>query len=66
TREAWPHEVYAREGSHGLTDADMSAALSFFERVGRGENPPFSPPLSTHRPTPHTPEQEPQAHEDDL
>ena len=55
TREAWPHELYARaEGGHSLPDVDISAALTFFERVERGERPPFSPPLSPHRPTPRS------------
>lgn len=53
TREAWPHEVYARaEGGHSLPEVDMNAALTFFERIENGETPPFSPPLSSHRPTP--------------
>jgi predicted esterase len=54
-REGWPHEVYAREGAHAFTDVDMNAALTFFQRIEKGEKPPFSPPLSEHRPTPHAP-----------
>lgn len=54
-REAWPHEVYAREGAHGFTEIDMNAALTFFLRIEKGEKPPFSPPLSKHRPTPRAP-----------
>jgi predicted esterase len=49
-RAHWPHDTYARAGGHDLTDGDIDAALDFFERVGRGERVPLSPPLKLHRP----------------
>lgn len=45
----WPHESYAREGGHALTDDDIDAALTFFTRA-RVEGLPLRPPLGTHRP----------------
>lgn len=52
TREAWPHEVYARAGGHALLDPDIEAVLTFFTR-SQHEALPLSPPLTTHRPHPH-------------
>lgn len=49
TRENWPHVHVAREGGHGLTDSDIDAALTFFERT-RTESLPLDPPLSTRPP----------------
>jgi predicted esterase len=51
TREGWPHDAYARAGAHGLADADIDAALTFFGRSG--EAMPLRPPLALHRPAPH-------------
>jgi dienelactone hydrolase len=50
-RERWPHDSYARSGSHGLTDEDIDAALTFFSRAS--EPLPLRPPLPLHRPTHH-------------
>jgi predicted esterase len=50
-RQAWPHDGYARQGAHGLTDADIDLALTFFER--RRETLPLDPPLSQHRAARH-------------
>ena len=37
TREAWPHEAYVRAaGGHSLPEADVNAALTFFERIESG------------------------------
>ncbi len=52
TRERWPHEVYARPGAHALQNEDIDAVVSFFLR-SQTEKLPLSPPLTTHRPTPH-------------
>jgi predicted esterase len=51
TRERWAHDSYARAGSHGLSDLDIDAALSFFARVG--EALPLNPPLPLHRAVRH-------------
>ena len=51
TRERWAHDSYARAGSHGLSDLDIDAALSFFARVG--EDLPLNPPLPLHRAVRH-------------
>jgi predicted esterase len=51
TRERWAHDSYARAGSHGLSDLDIDAALSFFVRVG--EALPLNPPLPLHRAVRH-------------
>ena len=52
TREAWPHEAYVREaGGHSLPDADVNAALTFFERIESADKPPFSPLLNPLRTT---------------
>jgi hypothetical protein len=51
TREGWAHDSYARAGSHGLSDVDIDAALSFFARVG--EALPLNPPLLLHRAVRH-------------
>jgi predicted esterase len=50
-REGWPHDAYARDGVHGLADADIDAALAFFSRSG--ETMPLRPALALHRPVPH-------------
>ncbi|HEY8091133.1 MAG TPA: hypothetical protein VIF09_24890, partial [Polyangiaceae bacterium] len=47
TREGWPHDSYARAGAHGLTDGDIEAALSFFERAH--EAVPLEPPPKLRR-----------------
>ncbi len=46
-REQWPHDSYARFGSHGLTDEDIDAALAFFVRAK--ESLPLVPSLPLHR-----------------
>jgi predicted esterase len=46
-RAGWPHDAYARAGAHGLADADIDAALSFFARSS--ESMPLRPPLPLHR-----------------
>jgi predicted esterase len=51
TREHWPHDSYARAGTHGLTDGDIDAALTFFSRSH--ESLPLEPPLALHRPAHH-------------
>jgi hypothetical protein len=48
-RVRWPHHVFAREGGHELPDADVEAALTFFERTEK-EHLPLRPPLSTRAP----------------
>jgi predicted esterase len=51
TREHWPHDSYARAGGHGLTDEDITAALTFFSRAR--EALPLQPPLALHRAVRH-------------
>lgn len=51
SREHWAHDGYARAGSHGLTDGDIDAALTFFSRAH--ETLPLDPPLSLHRAVRH-------------
>jgi predicted esterase len=46
-RAGWPHDAYARGGAHGLADADIDTALTFFARSR--ESMPLRPPLSLHR-----------------
>jgi hypothetical protein len=46
---AWPHDSYARPGGHFLTDGDIDASLTFFERAPR-ERVPLKPPLPLDRP----------------
>jgi predicted esterase len=53
TRERWPHDSYARGGTHGLADEDIDAALAFFARTRSGERLPLEPPLPLHRPEHH-------------
>lgn len=55
TREHWAHDSYARDGSHGLTDTDIDAALTFFGRASESLplSPPLSPPLALHRAVRH-------------
>lgn len=55
-RERWPHDSYARAGTHGLTDGDIDAALTFFARSQ--EALPLEPPLALHRPAHHPHETE--------
>jgi len=56
TREHWAHDSYARAGTHGLSDEDIDAALTFFTRVH--EKLPLDPPLPLHRPARHPRETE--------
>jgi dienelactone hydrolase len=35
TREGWPHEVFVSEGGHALPDADINAAMAFFQKTER-------------------------------
>ena len=51
TREAWPHAMVVREGTHALPEWDVEMALTFFDRV-RTETLPLAPPLAPQRP-PH-------------
>jgi predicted esterase len=51
TREAWPHAMVIREGTHALPEWDVDMALTFFDRV-RTETMPLTPPLAPPRP-PH-------------
>ena len=51
TRTRWAHDSYARAGSHGLTDGDIDAALTFFSRAH--EPLPLEPPLGLHRAVRH-------------
>jgi dienelactone hydrolase len=50
--ELWAHDSYARSGSHGLTDQDIDAALTFFTRAK--DRMPLDPPLPLHRAVRHT------------
>jgi predicted esterase len=58
-RAAWPHDAYARGGVHGLADADIDAALSFFARSS--EAMPLRPPLPLHRAVFHVHDAGPEA-----
>lgn len=51
TREAWPHAMVIREGTHALPEWDVAMALTFFDRV-QTESLPLTPPLAPLRP-PH-------------
>lgn len=51
-RAHWAHDSYARAGTHGLTDQDIEAALTFFARSS--EPLPLEPPIAgLHRPSHH-------------
>ena len=50
-RDHWAHDSYARSGSHGLTDGDIDAALTFFRRAR--EPLPLDPPLPLRRAVHH-------------
>jgi predicted esterase len=50
-RARWAHDSYARTGTHGLTDGDIDAALTFFARAR--ESLPLQPPLALHRAVRH-------------
>ncbi|MGH7438176.1 MAG: hypothetical protein ACRENE_21030 [Polyangiaceae bacterium] len=53
-RARWPHDSYARDGVHGLTDGDIDAALTFFARsTAPGATVPLEPPLALHRASHH-------------
>jgi predicted esterase len=49
TREGWPHEHRACDGTHGLTDDDIDVALTFLARASH-EVLPLHPPLAGHDP----------------
>lgn len=49
TREGWPHDHRARDGTHGLTDGDIDVALAFATRTPR-EGLPLRPALAGHAP----------------
>jgi predicted esterase len=53
-RVQWPHDSYARDGVHGLTDGDIDAALTFIVRsMAPGAAVPLDPPLALHRASHH-------------
>lgn len=58
SRAAWPHAIVTRDGGHALTEEDVEAALTFFERTAR-ERLPLRPPLSTRPPRPRLPSSAP-------